>query len=238
MERVGMGTSPRFSPWPMTFTPSETTLSSRTDSSGDFGTLNSIRARDMSCSSSRAVSVADSRKHTKLIATHRATGLQVAVEAKSRHRPGVLGFKGPPSLRAPAVAEHRARMRGLLVDALKKEPGRPFVVFLDVNLPGSDGPAEAPSWIREIEEKTLPRLSRTERERMNLAIFTSIPFHYASPDGPIPSSIVTAHQPNHPPTFPIGQEVLESLIEATRLFMNVPRQFPASGSFNRGAGSL
>ena len=112
------------------------------------------------------------------------------------------------------------------MDALKKEPGRPFVVFLDVNLPGSDGPAEAPSWIREIEEKTLPRLSRTERERMNLAIFTSIPFHYASPDSPIPSSIVTAHQPNHPPTFPIGQEVLESLIEATRLLECSAAVFP------------
>lgn len=83
-----------------------------------------------------------SRKHPELIATHKATGLQVAVEAKSRHRDGVLGYKS--QVLAPKD-EHKAGVKNLLLNAMKKAPGKPYVVFVDVNLPGSDPNIESPA---------------------------------------------------------------------------------------------
>lgn len=55
-----------------------------------------------------------------------------AVEAKSRHRTGVMGFeKANNSLSTP----QKAAMRRLLVDALKNRHGHPLLAFIDVNLP-------------------------------------------------------------------------------------------------------
>jgi hypothetical protein len=165
------------------------------------------------------------KKHPELIATHRASGLKVAVEAKSRHRPGVLGFKNTALGKSAAIEEHRARIRGLLLDALKKDPGKPFVVFLDVNLPGVESADERPPWVREVAEETLPSLSGEQKGKLNLLLCTSIPFHYGRPDGPIPLTVITAHEPDRS-TYPIRQEVLEALVSATQLFKNVPHAFP------------
>ena len=164
------------------------------------------------------------RKHPEFIGIHRATGLRVAVEAKSRHRPGVLGFKGQP---AAAAEEHGADIRKLLLNALAKEPGMPFVVFIDVNLRGST-PSDGQTWFREVSEMTLPTLSFADRRKANMIICTNIPFHYADPNGPIPTSVISAHQPSDPPLFSIEQQVLEDIVAATRLFKNVPHQFPGN----------
>jgi hypothetical protein len=59
-----------------------------------------------------------------------------------------------------------------------------------------------------------------------MIICTNIPFHYADPNGPIPTSVVSAHQARDLPLFSIDQQVLEDIVAATRLFKNVPHQFP------------
>lgn len=161
------------------------------------------------------------RKHPEFVGVHRATGLKVAIEAKSRHRPGVLGFKGPKT----GADEHRVGIRRLLMNALEKEPGLPLVVFIDVNLPGSTL-SDGQTWFQEVNAQTLPTLSLTDRRKANMIICTNIPFHYADPDGPIPTSEVSAHQPVDAPLFPIDQQVLEDIVTATRLCKNVPHQFP------------
>jgi hypothetical protein len=54
------------------------------------------------------------------------------VEAKNRHRPGVLGRKG----QAPDAATLTVDVPELMRRALSKETdGRPFVIRLDLNLP-------------------------------------------------------------------------------------------------------
>ena len=44
------------------------------------------------------------RKYPELLATHKTTGLQTAVEAKGRHRHGVLGFKSIKVMSTSAAA--------------------------------------------------------------------------------------------------------------------------------------
>ena len=77
-------------------------------------------------------------KHPEFVATNRATNQQIAVEAKSRHRRGVLGREGDRSI--PANAD----IRGLLAEAVAKDPPEPLLIFLELNMPVVVDEAEAP----------------------------------------------------------------------------------------------
>ena len=73
-----------------------------------------------------------SRKLPEFVARRAGSDVEIAVEVKSRTRPGLLGRPGDP----PDEASVKADLGRLLRAALEKETdGRPFVVFLDLNLP-------------------------------------------------------------------------------------------------------
>lgn len=165
-----------------------------------------------------------SRKHPELVATHKATGLQVAIEAKSRHRPGVLGFKAPAA--APKDG-HRARIRSLLFDALKKKPGRPYVIFVDVNLPGPAGNEDCRRWVREVGQETLPSIPLELLRTANVVLCTNVTFHRTPATIPESQTIFTSHVCLNPMFF-VDRAILDALAEAVRLFGNVPQVFPAS----------
>lgn len=72
----------------------------------------------------------EAEKHPEFIARHPDSGLEIAVEAKSRHRAGVIHQEG----------ESRSLLKGdirqLFNRALKKDPGNmPFMIFIDLNSP-------------------------------------------------------------------------------------------------------
>jgi len=69
--------------------------------------------------------------HPEFIGTCRFNGSKIAVEAKSRHRHGVLGF-GVPQAHQPTPS---LDVRGLLLDAFRKHSELPLYVFIDPNLP-------------------------------------------------------------------------------------------------------
>ena len=70
-------------------------------------------------------------KHPEFIATHKTTGHVLAVEAKSRHRPGIMGFqKG-----AVAVPSASYDIDGLLREAVSKDTKEPLLVFIELNTP-------------------------------------------------------------------------------------------------------
>jgi hypothetical protein len=72
-----------------------------------------------------------SSRHAEFTATHLATGQTISVEAKSKHRPGVLGQAG----KAEPSNDMNLRFGHLLMDAVAKNPVHPLVVFLDMNMP-------------------------------------------------------------------------------------------------------
>jgi hypothetical protein len=52
-------------------------------------------------------------RHVEFVATHKATGQQIAVEAKSKHRPGILGWPGNPVVSSFLCKRHfRLRVSG------------------------------------------------------------------------------------------------------------------------------
>lgn len=70
-------------------------------------------------------------KHPEFYATHRDTGRVLAVEAKSRHRPGILRFKPHLSPEYPSSFA----VNTLLSDAVAKNTQLPLLAFIEVNSP-------------------------------------------------------------------------------------------------------
>jgi len=71
-------------------------------------------------------------RHPEFYATHRETGQVLAVEAKSRHRPGILGFQA----QSPAP-EHPSSfdIDRLLLSAAEKDTRDPLLAFVELNSP-------------------------------------------------------------------------------------------------------
>ncbi|MDB5978377.1 MAG: hypothetical protein JWR07_5137 [Nevskia sp.] len=67
----------------------------------------------------------------EFLATHRKSGVQLMVEVKSRHRPGVMAFQ--PN--KPRVVPNSCNVEGLIRDALAKNPSEPLLIFIDLNIP-------------------------------------------------------------------------------------------------------
>lgn len=119
-----------------------------------------------------------SEKHCEFIATHKASGIKVGVEAKSRRRPGVLHELG---LFDPAK-DIKGDVRSLFQKAKKQKPqGLPFLIFLDLNLPPSKQAAflEKP-WGAGIKQM-LDKEGHSTKEKpdpYNALILTNHSYHF------------------------------------------------------------
>lgn len=95
----------------------------------------------------------EDRKRPEFNATNRHTGQKVAVEAKSRHREGVLGRQGE------MPEEVKVDVSNLMAKALKKETdGLPFLICIDLNMPTA-APESFSEWAKELEAGVLGRFS-------------------------------------------------------------------------------
>lgn len=119
-----------------------------------------------------------SSTHCEFIATHRKSGQQYSVEAKSRHRPGFLGHPGKQ------VGNHdkiRLRIGNLINEALKKEADHTRIVFIDINMPPQESTTFEKSWFKTLGAT----LSQIERNGVDgkpcppaYTFFTNHPYHY------------------------------------------------------------
>ena len=130
------------------------------------------------------------RRHVEFIAVHKATGQHILVEAKSRHRAGVMGRTGERDEK-PDI-----RFRKLINDAIAKDPNNPLAIFVDTNLP----PKKAELFY-EPESRTPLRPSKAMATLMeairkehggvdpyNLLVFSNHPQHYSDGDEVAPGN--------------------------------------------------
>ena len=76
-------------------------------------------------------------KHPEFIATHQPSGQEFAVEAKSRHRRGIINEEGEFDDSDPLRGDARM-VRRLFTKALEKNAdGLPYFIFIDVNTPAN-----------------------------------------------------------------------------------------------------
>ncbi len=165
-----------------------------------------------------------SRKHPEFLA--RRGELLVAVEAKSRHRNGVLGFRSSGSSITDKVA-----VEGILRDALGKKPSHPYFIFVEVNMPPDKKPIdELNPWFKEMDETA--RNLQTEWEPddgfpANAIFFCNDPSHYVQ-TAVVPGQSFWAYEVavRRKTMYPIAEEVGMSVARAMLQRPNIPNHFP------------
>ena len=162
------------------------------------------------------------RRHVEFTGTHRGTGQQIDVEAKSRHRPGVLGHPGHPA----ESGEVRAGTERLLNDALDKPFSHPYVIFFDLNLPPSPELLWDKSWFAEIRD-SLDRVSMGEsgNDRFNVIVFTNQPDHYGKHECPAPSGNVFSVVSSRPEIAPAHPEAIHAVHHGAEQYGAIPNAF-------------
>lgn len=166
-----------------------------------------------------------STRHAEFTATHKATGERFSVEAKSKHRPGVLGQAGV----AQPYEKLRLTYGRLINDAVAKNPQHPLVIFLDTNLPfrsahhvyGNDS-AVPSKYIRELCERI--RKEHQGKYPFVMLAPTNIPHHYAAPYENDPPRQIHAMMTEHPNSN--KGKALGALYDAVPLYGNIPNEFP------------
>ena len=161
-----------------------------------------------------------SKKHPEFIATFGPTQERIAVEAKSRHRPGVLNFAG----QVDWAKVRRGGLGTLVAQALEQDPGDlAFIVFVDVNTPPGQGlRLEDTDWyagVREVVERPGPA-GPDNPDPYSAIVFTNYSYHYergAPVSGPEGVTVL--------PKFPrdqLSESVRERLHQAISHYGAVP----------------
>jgi hypothetical protein len=148
------------------------------------------------------------------------SGTSVAVEAKSRHRPGVLNEKGVPP------DEYRADFKKLYGNARKKKPDLPFVIFIDANLPPEpDVPWAKSPWLQDIKGifEEFPEPTPDRPDPHNMVVITNYgSFFYGNDPAKLQPAlyIVSAFS-----TWPLPNErVLNAIQGAVERYATIPRE--------------
>lgn len=168
------------------------------------------------------------RRHVKFVGVHKKTGQHVLVEAKSRHRPGVIAQSGQRS------ASPDFRFGRLINDAISEDPHNPLAVFVDTNLP----PERAARFYAAVptDPPTLPRVMSSLLDMLrkdhggvdpyNLLVFSNHPQHYSDDDTMAPGRQVAGIISRNARVPVYREEALVDLLKAANLYGNVPTAFP------------
>lgn len=165
------------------------------------------------------------KKHTEFIATHKQTGQKIAVEAKSKHRPGILGFPGCRE----AEQAIKLGVTSLINNAISKNPKIPLVIFVDTNLPPNVAKkmydTKEPS--REFKA-TLDRVKKNPGgvDLFNLIVFTNHPHTYGSDTEDDPTRNTTSVFALKPKIVTQSTQCIMGLNDAACQHGNIPNEFP------------
>lgn len=170
-----------------------------------------------------------SSPHPEFVATHPATGARVAVEAKSRHRPGVLGHPGPEAGIRDDLAHD---VRRLFRAGVRKAGNGPLFLFIDANLP--PGLAwERAGHFRDQFTRMVTEESRTTDpsgaavgHAHNLLMVTNDGWHYGDPGAPAPQPLFFSHAPLPAACrHPVDHALIAAVERSLRQHGRIPTQF-------------
>lgn len=164
----------------------------------------------------------EGEKVCEFFATHRATGARLAVEAKSRRRPGALNDAGTFQPAEDATWIYR-RIR----EAKKQRPpGTPFLIFVDVNFPLSpETPPDDRPWAKGLKAalEKLGKPSPSSPDFFNAIVVTNFA-HYYDPTERLDRRGEWGIIPAPYPDAPLPDPVLNSVIESLDRYDRVPQE--------------
>lgn len=157
-------------------------------------------------------------KHAEFIATHKESGLVVAVEAKARQRTVRVPFD---------VASIRPGVKQLLVNAAEKKPAHTLIAFLELNLP-PEPTDQPPSWVPHVDAVVKEIVQDAGGQwPFGAVMCTNRPHVYGQPDEPDPAKQFAVIRPH---SSPIPITIIDTLVRAVTQYGNVPSKFPAEFS--------
>lgn len=169
-----------------------------------------------------------SNKQGEFIATHRDTGEAITVEAKSRHRQGVLNRPGG----LKDLKNMRAQIGHLFNEALKKpDEGNPFMIFIDINLPLTEGDNTLQKrWIDDVKKMLdqHPKGTFENPDPFTTLFITNFSWHYHGKDTNIRRGETVTIIPLFPKIRTRNQNTITLLHKATEQYGKVPPLFPDS----------
>lgn len=162
------------------------------------------------------------KKRPEFIAEHPASGERIAVEAKSRHRKGVLHHPGDLNVNAAL----RGDVYGLFEEALEQNPGNiPFIIFIDLNSPPTPN-IRFPNkqWFKDLKDM-ISKYGKPTAENpdpFNAIFITNYAYYYGGSDTQAPPgetlSIVSKY-PRYPLANPL---ILTEIYNAVRYYGKLP----------------
>lgn len=162
-------------------------------------------------------------KHCEFVATHRATGSSLAVEAKSKHRSGVLHQIG--FLLSLEKLLSARMIRRLFNDALEQNPKDvPFAIFIDVNSPITPNiQMDDKPWVKDVKKLVNRKLIGISPQEypLSAAFFTNFSYHYQTENEAEQGEAVGIVVP-HPKFPPPNQEFFGYLQGALNHYGFVP----------------
>ncbi|MEN8180479.1 MAG: SEC-C domain-containing protein [Pseudomonadota bacterium] len=164
-------------------------------------------------------------KHPEFIATHRVTGNKIAVEAKSRHRPGILGQPGAIDDSVDVSVDAKR----ILNKAFAKQSDLPFIVFLNVNVPPTKESYVDSRWIREAEQVVSAKSRRASEENpfpASAIIFTNAPYYWQLNEVVEDYGWAYGRFIEHPVVALPEKKIVQDLVIASRQNGNIPNEFP------------
>ena len=163
-----------------------------------------------------------SSQHYEFTATHRQTGQKIAVEAKSKHRSGVLDYP----VQKTNSSHLKIKVGRLIGDALKKPTNYPMIVFVDQNSPPIDQDLQNSVWARELK-KTIANKQKENKDGIpaNLFIFTNQPHHYEDETTPNPLSSYMMKKTNNPRVPIKHPEIFDAIALSLNQYGNIPNFF-------------
>jgi hypothetical protein len=162
-----------------------------------------------------------STRHAEFTAKHTATGQLLSVEAKSKHRDGVIGRPGTPDEKPDL------RFGALINDAVDKQPPHPLVIFIDANLPFRWAERLYSRQAGNIPSRSMQLiLDRIKKEHNDvdpycMIVFSNHPHHYAPNDIDVQKHLVSVVSQQARANL----NALQSLHRAANLYGNVPNGF-------------
>jgi SEC-C motif len=166
-----------------------------------------------------------STRHAEFAAVHKATGEKVSVEAKSKHRPGVLGQPG--TREAPGT--HKLPIGRLLNDAIAKNVQHPLVVFLEMNLPWQSAQrllAVQPP--HPLIHRTIDRMrvGYLKLDPISQLVVTNHPEHYTADEEAATSPQLLSVIATRPLKPMKRADALRDIHTAASMYGNIPQNFP------------
>lgn len=111
-------------------------------------------------------------KHQEFHAKHLDTGRVISVEAKSKHRPGVLGYSGASDLNAVKI-----KVRSLINQALEKPAIGNRVIFVELNIFQDNSNFLESKWFKEIADSACGLELSNGDDPFEMIVFTNNAAH-------------------------------------------------------------